>query len=181
LADRIPPPPPKFSWARLSKTVAFWMIVILVPVIFFQLTTKRGAEAPEISYSEFMASLDRGNVRSIEIEEQHDVHGEFKSPERFAGRDVMRFNVTLPFTVTDTFAGKMQAAGVPIRAKKARPGLVSIVVTLLPWLVLIGFWLFMFRQVQAGSGRAFAFGKSKAKLLTGDTPKVTFADVAGCD
>jgi cell division protease FtsH len=56
-----------------------------------------------------------------------------------------------------------------------------VFLTMFPWLVLIGFWLFMFRQVQAGSGRAFAFGKSKAKLLSGDTPKVTFADVAGCD
>jgi cell division protease FtsH len=52
---------------------------------------------------------------------------------------------------------------------------------MLPWLILIGFWVFLFRQMQAGSGRAFAFGKSKAKLLTGDTPKITFADVAGAD
>ncbi|HEY2807055.1 MAG TPA: ATP-dependent zinc metalloprotease FtsH [Gemmatimonadales bacterium] len=181
MPDRLPPPPPKFSWARLSKTVAFWMIVILVPVIFFRLTAKKGAEAPEISYSEFMSAVDRHNVKSVEIEEQHDIQGEFQSAERVGGRDVQHFNVTLPFTVTDIFAQKMTDAGIPMRAKKARPGVISIVVTLLPWLVLIGFWLFMFRQVQAGSGRAFAFGKSKAKLLTGDTPKLTFADVAGAD
>jgi cell division protease FtsH len=72
-------------------------------------------------------------------------------------------------------------AGVPVSAKKVGSGLFTVFISLLPWLVLIGFWLFMFRQVQAGSGRAFAFGKSKAKLLTGDTPKLTFADVAGCD
>ena len=53
--------------------------------------------------------------------------------------------------------------------------------TLFPWLVIIGFWIFLFRQMQAGGSRAFSFGKSKAKLLTGDTPKVTFVDVAGCD
>ena len=51
----------------------------------------------------------------------------------------------------------------------------------LPYVVLIGFWIFFFRQMQAGSGKAFSFGKSKAKLLSGDTPKVTFADVAGAD
>ena len=56
-----------------------------------------------------------------------------------------------------------------------------MVVSFLPWLLLIGFYLFLFRQMQAGGAKAFSFGKSKAKLLTGDTPKVTFADVAGAD
>jgi cell division protease FtsH len=51
----------------------------------------------------------------------------------------------------------------------------------LPWIVLIGFWLFFMRQMQAGGNKAFSFGKSKAKLLSGDTPKITFADVAGAD
>jgi cell division protease FtsH len=175
------PPPPKFSWARLSKTVAFWMIVILVPVIFFQLTARRTTDAPEVTYSEFVAELDHANVRQVEIEDLQDVRGEFTKPVRVQGRDVMRFSVQLPFNATETFAQKLKDAGVPLRAKKAHQGLFSVFVTLLPWLVLIGFWLFMFRQVQAGSGRAFAFGKSKAKLLTGDTPKITFADVAGCD
>ncbi|MEA2064266.1 MAG: ATP-dependent zinc metalloprotease FtsH, partial [Gemmatimonadota bacterium] len=58
---------------------------------------------------------------------------------------------------------------------------VAQVVGWLPWVVLIVFWLFFLRQIQAGGGRAFSFGKSKAKLLSGDHPKVTFKDVAGCD
>jgi len=181
LAERLPPPPPRFSWARLSKTVAFWLIVILLPVIFFQVMANRSAEAPEIAYSDFMSALERGNVRQVEIEELTDLRGDFKSPERINNRDVQRFTVTLPFEATETFTQKLRDAGVPVRAKKAHQGFFSIFITMLPWLVLIGFWLFMFRQVQAGSGRAFAFGKSKAKLLTGDTPKLTFVDVAGCD
>ncbi|HZE94560.1 MAG TPA: ATP-dependent zinc metalloprotease FtsH, partial [Gemmatimonadales bacterium] len=115
------------------------------------------------------------------VEDLQDVRGEFTAPERIEGRDVLHFTVPLPFPSSEAFAQKLHDAGVPVSAKKARQGLFSVFVTLLPWLVLIGFWLFMFRQVQAGSGRAFAFGKSKAKLLTGDTPKITFADVAGCD
>jgi cell division protease FtsH len=58
---------------------------------------------------------------------------------------------------------------------------VGVLVTFLPYLLLIGFWIFLFRQMQAGGAKAFSFGKSKAKLLSGDTPKVTFADVAGAD
>ena len=86
MPERLPPPPPKFSWARLSKTVAFWMIVILVPVIFFQLTARRNTEAPEIAYSEFVTALERGNVRQVEVEDLTHVRGEFKSPERIGTR-----------------------------------------------------------------------------------------------
>jgi len=181
MSERLPPPPPRFSWARLSKTVAFWLIVILVPVTFFQLTARRGAEAPEIKYSDFALALDRGNVKSVEIEDLRDIHGEFKAPERLGERDVLRFTVQLPFEASEAFVAQLREAGVPVAAKRARPGVLTLLVGALPWLLIIGFWIFMFRQVQAGSGRAFQFGKSKAKLLTGDTPKITFVDVAGAD
>ena len=181
MPERLPPPQPKFSWSRLSKTVAFWMIVILVPVIFFQLTARRSGESPEIDYSDFQAALDRGNVSRVELTDLTNLRGEFKSPERIETRQVLGFSTTLPFEANRDFALMLREKDVPIRARKPRQGLISVLITMLPWLILIGFWIFLFRQMQAGSGRAFAFGKSKAKLLTGDTPKVTFADVAGAD
>jgi len=181
MAERLPPPPPKFSWARLSKTVAFWLIVILVPVTFFQLTARRGGEAPEVRYTDFAAALDRGNVKSVEISDLRDITGEFKAPERIGDRDVLRFTMELPFEASESFVARLRDAGVPVSAKRARPGILTVLVGALPWLLIVAFWIFMFRQVQAGSGRAFQFGKSKAKLLTGDTPKITFADVAGAD
>jgi cell division protease FtsH len=76
---------------------------------------------------------------------------------------------------------RLRDANVVISAQDAKPSLGYLLITWLPWLVIIGFWLFIFRQMQAGGAKAFSFGKSKAKLLTGDTPKVTFADVAGAD
>jgi cell division protease FtsH len=181
MPERLPPPPPKFSWSRLSKTVAFWMIVILVPVIFFQLTARRAAEAPEIAYTEFVDILEQGNVARVELTDLTSVRGEFKAPQRHNNRSVVQFTMTLPFEATQSFAAQMREKGVPIRARKPRAGLLTVLVQMLPWIILIGFWVFLFRQMQAGSGRAFAFGKSKAKLLTGDTPKITFADVAGAD
>jgi cell division protease FtsH len=157
------------------------MIVILVPVIFFQLTAKRSAEAPEIPYSEFVALLERGAISRVEMTDLQNVRGEFKQPERVDNKQVLGFTTQLPFEATREFAQQLREQNVPIRARKPRQGLLSVLVTMLPWLILIGFWVFLFRQMQAGSGRAFAFGKSKAKLLTGDTPKITFADVAGAD
>jgi cell division protease FtsH len=71
--------------------------------------------------------------------------------------------------------------GVKLDAEEDRPSVGSFLITILPYVIFIGLWIFLFRQIQAGGAKAFSFGKSKAKLLTGDTPKVTFADVAGCD
>jgi cell division protease FtsH len=181
MPERLPPPPPRFSWGRLSKQLAFWMIVILVPVIFFQLTAHRSADAPNIPFSQFASILDRGNVKAVEVEDLRIIHGEFRSPERVGDRDVQHFTVDMPYEASEALVQRMSAANVEVSARRARPGLLLMLVQSLPWLLIIGFWIFMFRQVQAGSGRAFAFGKSKAKLLTGDTPKITFADVAGAD
>ena len=103
MPDRLPPPPPKFSLARLSKTVAFWMILILVTVVFFQLTARKGGDAPEISYSDFQAALDRGNVGKVEIVALQDLRGEFKSPEQIDNKPVLRFTVQLPFQASEAF------------------------------------------------------------------------------
>src|SRR5579859_808352 len=181
MPDRVPPQPPRNNWARLSKTAAFWLLVILAPFVFIQVAMRKSADYVEVKFSSFVTSLEHNNVREVVVQDLQNIRGQFKTPERIEGKDVLNFTVPLPFPASEAFAQKLHDQGVPVSAKKVGSGLFSVFVSLLPWLVLIGFWLFMFRQVQAGSGRAFAFGKSKAKLLTGDTPKLTFADVAGCD
>jgi len=179
MPDRLPPP--RFSWGRLSKTAAFWMIVILIPVVLVELTSNRTTDTPEIVYNEFVRELQRGNVNQVEIQDGQEVTGDFKTPVRTGGHEAMKFTMLLPFPSSESFVKSLDSANVPVRARRARQGLVGVFLQLLPWLILIAFWLFLFRQMQAGGSRAFAFGKSKAKLLTGDTPKVTFADVAGAD
>ncbi len=179
MAERLPPP--KFSWGRLSKKVAFWLILILIVVASVELTSQRRGDSQEITYSDFARELDHGNVAAVEIVEGQEVNGEFKGPVRVGTREVLRFEVLLPAQASDALVAKLSEQGVRINAKRPRQGLLGVFVQLLPWLVIIGFWIFLFRQMQAGGSRAFSFGKSKAKLLTGDTPKVTFVDVAGCD
>ena len=72
-------------------------------------------------------------------------------------------------------------ADITIETLPARSNWLNVFIGILPWIFIIGLWLFVIRQMQAGGSRAFSFGKSKARLLSGDTPKITFADVAGCD
>jgi cell division protease FtsH len=179
MADRLPPP--KFSWSRLSKTVAFWLIVILIPVVFVELTSQRKTEGQPISYTAFTRELARGNVDSVEVIEGSEIHGAFKSPARVGDREMLRFQLLLPAVASDALVQRMADQGVRIAARRQGGGFLGVLVQLLPWIVIIGFWVFLFRQMQQGGSRAFSFGKSKAKLLTGDTPKITFVDVAGCD
>jgi len=181
MPDRLPPP--RFSWSKLSKTAAFWLIVLLIPVMLVELTSGRGGDASEIAYFDFNRELERDNVNAVEITQGQDpeLRGEFKTPVHVAGKDVVRFTTQLPFQPTEAFAAALVQHNVQMRARPARQGFLGLFVGIIPWLVLIGFWVFLFRQMQSGGSRAFAFGKSKAKLLTGDTPKLTFADVAGAD
>src|SRR5207247_738864 len=99
-----------------------------------------------------------------------------------AGRHmVAHFTALLPFETTDGWVAPIRAKGVDVRAKEEKQSFGVFLFSFLPYLFILGLIIFMLRQMQQGGNRAFAFGKSKAKLLAGDTPKVTFADVAGAD
>jgi hypothetical protein len=174
------PKPPKkdVNWGRLSKTLSFWLLILLIPVALIQLSGARSDQAPLISYTQYKQELDRDNIRKVKIQAGKNVTGEFKTPIPFDGRNVPRFNVRLPMENAQAEVDSLTKHSVVIEAEDARPSITAYIVNFLPWLLLIGFYLFLFRQMQAGGAKAFSFGKSKAKLLTGDTPKITFADVA---
>jgi cell division protease FtsH len=177
--------PPKnkkdFSWGRFSKTLSFWILILLVPVALIQLSNARTEAAPEIDYTRYREELGRNNVREVVIQAGKTVRGKFRDRVPIQGRDVQAFETQLPMENSEDEVRELRAKGVRIRAEDARPSIMAWIVNFLPWLLLIGFYLFLFKQMQAGGAKAFSFGKSKAKLLTGDTPKVTFADVAGAD
>ncbi|MCU0620920.1 MAG: ATP-dependent zinc metalloprotease FtsH, partial [Gemmatimonadales bacterium] len=135
----------------------------------------------EFSYSEFSRELERGNVERVEIFDGKRLEGDFKTAVGQQGRSAKSFTVLLPVANSEAFMERLEKSGVPIAAREPRGGLTAVIIAALPWVVIFGLWIFLLRQLQAGGSRAFAFGKSKAKLLTGDTPKLTFADVAGCD
>jgi cell division protease FtsH len=178
-----PPKSPKkdVNWGRLSKTLSFWLLILLIPVALIQLSGARSEQAPLISYTQYRSELDNNNIRKVKIQAGKYVTGEFKTPVPYDGRNVPKFNVRLPMENAQAEVDSLSKRGVVIEAEDARPSVTAYVLNFLPWLLLIGFYLFLFRQMQAGGAKAFSFGKSKAKLLTGDTPKVTFADVAGAD
>ena len=165
----------------MSRNLVFWLLIILIPIVFYQLIGGTRETAEEISYTSFQEYLERDAIARIEVTSGKFVEGEFKRPVTLNGREVERFSVILPIQDSELFLQRLEERNVPISAKEPKTGFGTLLINLLPWFILIGLWVFFFRQVQQGGNRAFAFGKSKAKLLTGDTPKVTFQDVAGCD
>ncbi|MCU0619369.1 MAG: AAA family ATPase, partial [Gemmatimonadaceae bacterium] len=139
-------------------------------------------QAPELNYTSYSRELAKGNVAKVVVTGGNRIEGETRSAITSGGRDVKRFVTIYPGKeIGDAELERLRNAGVEIVAKEPRTSFASVLINILPYLLLFGFWLFLFRQMQAGGAKAFSFGKSKAKLLTGDTPKVTFADVAGAD
>jgi cell division protease FtsH len=181
MADRLPNRPPRTNWGNLSKNLALWLLVGLLALALFQMMSRQRNPTQEFSYTEFSKQLDQGNVARVEIYDGKRLEGDFKNAVSQDGRPAKSFQVLLPIANSEAFMKRLEQTGVPIFAREPKGGLTAIVIAALPWIVILGLWFFLLRQLQAGGSRAFAFGKSKAKLLAGDTPKITFADVAGAD
>src|SRR5918992_2128899 len=181
MADRLPNRPPRTNWGNLSKNLALWLLVGLLALALFQMMSRQRNPTQEFSYTEFSRQLDQGNVARVEVFDGKRLEGDFRTPVTQDGRTAKSFQVLLPVANSESFIKRLEDAGVPILAKEPKGGITEIIIAALPWIVILGLWFFLLRQLQAGGSRAFAFGKSKAKLLAGDTPKVTFADVAGAD
>jgi cell division protease FtsH len=181
MADRLPSRPPRTNWGNLSKNLALWLLVGLLALALFQMMSRQRNPTQEFSYTEFSRQLDQGNVARVEVFDGKRLEGDFRAPVTQDGRTAKSFTVLLPVANSEAFIKRLEDAGVPILAKEPKGGITAIIIAALPWIVILGLWFFLLRQLQAGGSRAFAFGKSKAKLLAGDTPKVTFADVAGAD
>ena len=166
---------------RFLRTASFWALVILIPLAIFQvMETSRQLER-ELTYTEFREQMEGDNIRSVTFTEGRKVEGELRTPMQVDGQPIDQFHTLLPTEASQELIEALEVAGVKVSAEETGANWVSYLISVLPWILIIGLWFFFFRQMQAGGSRAFSFGKSKAKLLTGDTPKVTFADVAGAD
>src|SRR5687768_15684125 len=179
----VPTPPNKkgFNWGRFSKTLSFWILIILIPVALVQVASGRNENSTTINYTDYARQLEQSNVASVTIHGETMITGDLKQRQVIGTKEVKRFSVRVPPEVVRDELPRLKEKNVTIEARAERQSFGAYLITFLPYLLLIGFWIFLFKQMQAGGAKAFSFGKSKAKLLTGDTPKITFADVAGAD
>jgi cell division protease FtsH len=159
-----------------GRNIALWIIIVILMVGLFNLFQGSGNRTAQqdVPYSEFMTNVDQGLVSKVTIEGQK-ITGQFKS-------GTGTFTVFAP--ADPNLVQKLMDKGVEVRAKQPEEGMPTLFAVLLNWfpmLLLIGVWIFFMRQMQSGGGRAMGFGKSRARLLTEKSGRVTFEDVAGID
>ena len=165
---------------RFSKNTALIGMLIILFLMATSLVRNNDPSSAEVTYTEFRAELSRGNVHKVTVIDRK-IDGEFRAPFSKADQEITQFELILPGEMTDGLMEDLEAEDVIIDAKTSQPGWGAILLSALPWLLFIAFWIWIFRTMQGGGNRAFQFGRSKAKLISPDTPKVTFADVAGAD
>ncbi len=179
-------PPLSTPPARPLRTLAFWLVLLLLAVVIFQFYNDNRVTEVKISYSDFVAQVEAGNIRTVTYSDTREVHGELKSESTasVSGRRVpyTRFFVRLPLE-DESMLHRIQEKnpGAEIIADAQRFSWMQAFATWLPIILIIAFWLFIIRQIQSGGSTALKFGKSRAKVLLEDHPKVTFDDVAGAD
>ncbi|MEE9207579.1 MAG: ATP-dependent zinc metalloprotease FtsH [Gemmatimonadota bacterium] len=166
---------------RLVRTVSFWALVLLVPLFILQIMNSSRQAETELTYTEFREHLQSENIVDVTIIDGRKIEGSLRAPVQRNGQPISHFKSLLPMEATQELLDQLETAGVETRAKESGNDWITILISFLPWVLIIGIWLFLFRQMQAGGSRAFSFGKSKARLATADSPQVTFDDVAGAD
>src|SRR5687767_15123041 len=169
------------KWGKASKQLSFWVLLVLLAGTLFTYMSGAKEAAPQISYTQYNQEVERGNVAAVTMQEGKLVTGDFRTRVQINNRPASRFTVLLPIKDSDREVTRLQEKGVQIRAERESTSFGSVLFMILPYVIIFGAWMLILRQMQAGGAKAFSFGKSKAKLLTADSPKVTFADVAGAD
>src|SRR5213080_4763066 len=157
------------------RNFALWVIIVLLLLALFTLFQNPGqrTSSQDISFSQLLTEVDQGHVRDVVIQGP-DIHGTFTN-----GSSFQTYAPNDPTLVSRLYNGKVQITAKPPGDNV--PWFVSLLVSWLPFIALIGVWIFLSRQMQGGAGKAMGFGKSRAKMLTEAHGRVTFEDVAGVD
>ena len=160
----------------LAKNLLLWVVVAVVLMVVFQSFSPKLAASQEVVYSQFVQEVQEDRIKKVDIASN-------ERTVKFERGDGSTGTTTAPVRdqelISDLIAHKVEIKQAP---PDTGVSFWSLVLNFLPVLLIIGFWLFMMRQMQQGGGKgAMSFGRSRAKLLNEDQTKVTFGDVAGCD
>ncbi|SFH14780.1 membrane protease FtsH catalytic subunit [Palleronia marisminoris] len=158
-----------------ARNIAFWVVLFLLVLALFNLFSggQSSLNARSVSYSEFVEQVDSGAVNSVTLDGERVL---------FRGADGQDYSTVRPDQGGE-LTDRLIANDVTVNAKpQEQSGFTTILMTFLPFLLLIGVWIYFMNRMQGGGkGGAMGFGKSKAKLLTEKHGRVTFDDVAGID
>jgi len=159
----------------LTKNILVWLVIAIVMMAVFSNFSMTNNQRKDMSYSEFLNMVDAEQVSKVEID------GRTVTWETTASEKYQTFAPPQDDKlIDDLLAHKVNVVATP---PEKRSLLVDILINWIPFLLIIGLWIYIMRQMQGGGGRggAMSFGKSRARMMTEDQVKVTFNDVAGCE
>lgn len=160
---------------NFSRNLALWIVIALLVFALFNLFQGSPTRSPEnnLAFSEFISEVERGEILEVTIQGQK-INGHYRD-----GRNFSTYAPEDPSLVSRLSERSVRITAVP--SDDGSPTFWSILISWFPMLLLIGIWILFMRQMQSGGGKAMGFGKSKARLLTEKSGRVTFEDVAGID
>jgi cell division protease FtsH len=173
-------PDDKFEWKKATKTLSFWILLVLGMIVVAQLIQMGEPKEKEFSYSDFQKYLEQGKIIDGTVEDRI-FHGRYNLGTG-GSTEIGNFKTVLPPYMDQAMLDRWKEKGVTVDFKLKPANIWSYFVNFLPFIFIIALWWFLMRRIQSGGPKGvFSFGKSRAKLLTENMPKVTFEDVAGAD
>jgi cell division protease FtsH len=181
-----------FNWNRVFKIVLGWSAILIGFFLIMIYTKGTDAKTTAVSFDQYQKLLLDKKIESATIKKSdnnYEFIGKLRNPENLNinGRQVNidRFELYLPYTNTDDNIIKSWNENIATyNIEKDDGGWIGPILSTLPWILIIVFWIILMRRMQNGGGGTkgiFSFGKSKAKMMTGSQMKITFNDVAGAD
>jgi cell division protease FtsH len=160
----------------MVKNILLWVVIAVVLMAVFNSFGPRAAPSAQMGYSQFLEEVKQGRVAEVSIDGR-TIQGHTNAGEKFTTYS--------PETDNSAMIGELLNNGVEIEGQppEKQSLLMQIFISWFPMLLLIGIWVFFLRQMQGGGGGrgAMSFGKSRARMMSEDQIKVTFADVAGVE
>ncbi len=155
------------------KNLLFWVVVGLFMILLFNLfSVPTHAPEEEVIFSDFMAKLDKGDFEKVIIKGNH-ISGVLKDKTR-----IRTYSADYPDMVKMLREKEVQ---IEVKPPDESPWYITFLVTWGPFILFLGLWFFLMRQMQIGGNKALSFGKSRARMLTEERKKIMFSDVAGID
>ncbi len=154
------------------KNLALWLVISLMMVLLFNLFNQPRSSQEKIIFSDFLGAIEKGEIKEVTIQGQ-TIYGRFVDRKEFR-----TFAPNYPDLIKIL---REKDVKISARPEEENPWYMNMLISWFPMILLIGFWIFFMRQMQAGGTKAMSFGKAKAKLLTEKQQKVSFVDVAGIE
>jgi len=163
--------------SQLFKNLILWLVIFVAIIALYQLIHTPRNNYLEIPYSEFLSSLDRGEIRDIEFKGE-EIKGTFLSNDR----DQLSQGFKTVGPASDDLIRKLGEKGVTFKFSEQQDGsLTHLLFNWAPLILLIVIMVLFMRQLQAGGTKAMSFGKNRARMLSENQNKITFKDVAGIE